>query len=130
MTILQFSQKQQDAIFFKDILNDGYHIFSLKNAKIPDYYTDEIPNDETGVKITDLKVGDTITIRIFFRIEDIGEEIQAEGGYMDLLVEGITDRAVSGIIFTKLPEVFVLGTGDTIEVFEEQILGIVDEREQ
>jgi len=127
--IIKFPTNPDQSPFFKDIKEDRYHIFSLKNAKIPNYYTDEIPNDETGVEITDLKVGDTITVRVFFRIEDIGEEIQAEGGYMDLLVEGITDRAVSGVIFTQLPEVFVLGTGDTIEVFEEQILDIVDEPE-
>ncbi len=129
MTILPFPQKQQDAIFFKDILNDGYHVFSLKNAKIPNYYPDEIPDDEMGIKITDLKVGDTITVRVFFRIEDDGEEIQAEGGYLDLMVEGITDNTVSAVIFTKLPEEFVLGTGDTMEVLEEEILGIVDEQE-
>ncbi len=129
MTLLQFPQKQQDAIFFKDILNEGYHIFSLKNAKIPNYYPDEVPDDEAGVKINDLKVGDTITVRIFFRVEDDGEEIQAEGGYLDLMVEGITDNAVSAVIFTQLPEAFVLGTGETIEVLEEEILGIVDEQE-
>ena len=129
MTILPFPKKQQDALFFKDILNDGYHIFSLKNAKIPNYYPDEIPDDETGVKITDLKVGDSVIVRVFFRIDDVGEEIQAEGGYLDLMIEGITDMAVSGVIFTQLPEAFVLGTGDTIEVLEEQILDIVNEME-
>ncbi len=129
MTILPFPQKQKDAIFFKDILNDGYHIFSRKNVKRLNYYPDEIPTDEMGVKITDLKVGDTIIVRVFFRIEDDGEEIQAEGGYLDLMVEGITDKAASAVIFTKLPEAFVLCTGDMIEVLEEQILGIVDEKE-
>jgi len=129
MTILPFPQKQQDALFFEDILNEGYHIFNLKNAKIPNYYPAEIPDDEKGVSLTDLKVGDTVTVRVFFRIDDVGEEIQAEGGYLDLLVEGITDRAVSAVIFTELPEAFVLGTGDTIDVLEEEILGIVDEQE-
>ncbi len=130
MTILKFPQKQQDALFFEDIINDAYHVFSLKNVKIPNYYPNEFPDDgDAGVSIKDLKVGDTITIRVFFRIDDIGEEVQAEGGYLDLLVEHIEDKAVIAVIFTELPEEFALATNDSIEVFEEEILYKIDEQE-
>ncbi len=71
MTIIKFpSPKQAKYEFFDEIdeiEENGYHVFSLKNPKIPDYYPNKFP-DYPGVSISDLKIGDTITIRVFFKI--------------------------------------------------------------
>lgn len=87
MTILKFPSQQPSPPFFEDVINDGYHIFNLKNAKIPDYYPNEFPN-YPGVSLNDLKIGDKITIRVFFRV-GFGKDIRADGGYIDLEVEHI-----------------------------------------
>ena len=106
--------------FFKDILEDGYHIFSLENARIADYYPNKFP-DYPGVDLKNLYVGDVITIRVFFKI-GAGKNIRADGGYLDLEVEHIEDDFVFGVILTKLPKEFPLQAGDSIEVFQEEIL--------
>jgi hypothetical protein len=41
---------------------------------------------------------------------------------MDLEVEHIEEDKILAVIFTELPEEFPLETGDSIEVFEEEIL--------
>jgi hypothetical protein len=120
MTILNFPSQQPNNPFFEDIINDGYHIFSLKNAKTPDYYPNEFP-DYPGVSLDDLKIGDNITIRIFFRVGS-GENIRADGGYIDLEVEEIESDKVLAVILTQLPKEFPLETGGSIEVYEEEIL--------
>ena len=120
MTIINFPQKETDAPFFEDIVEEGYHVFSLKNGKVPDYYPNEFP-DYPGVGLKDLKIGDTITIRVFFRIGD-GEDIRADGGYIDLEVEHIDDDKVLVVILTELPDEFPLGSGGSLEIFEEEIL--------
>jgi len=127
MTILKFSQKQPDSPFFKDIKEEGYHIFSLKNAKKPDYYPNEFP-DKPCVPLKDLKVGDVITVRVFFRVGS-GEDIRADGGYLDLEVEDIFYDRVTAVILTPLPEEFPLKTGSSIEIFEEEILSKVEQTE-
>ena len=120
MTILKFPSKQPDPPFFQDIVEEGYHIYSLKNAKIPDYYPNEFP-DYPGVLLKNLKVGDSITVRVFFRIGS-GEEMRVDGGYLDLEVEEIGDDNVLAVILTKLPEEFSLEAGTSLEIFEEEIL--------
>jgi hypothetical protein len=120
VTIINFPPQQPDSPFYDDIITEGYHIFSLKNAKIPNYYPDEFLDDQ-GASIKDLKVGDTITVRVFFRVDD-GEDISADGGYMDLEVEEIFHDKVTAVILTELPEEFPLEKDDSIEVFEEEIL--------
>ena len=106
--------------FFQDILEHGYHIFSLEYAKIPGFYPEPCPH-YPGVRTKDLRIGDVITIRIFFQAES-GELIRADGGYIDLEVEHVADGAVTAVILTELPEEFTLGTGDALELFEEEIL--------
>ncbi len=59
-----------------------------------------------------------------------GENIRADGGYLDLEVEVVEDKSVLAVILTELPEDFPLETGETIEVFEEEILYKTDEQEQ
>ena len=97
-----------------------YHIFSLKNARIPGYYPNKFP-DYPGVSLKNLKIGDGITIRVFFRI-GAGDNVRADGGYLDLEVEHIENDHIFAVILTELPEEFSLGTGDSIELYEEEIL--------
>jgi len=120
MTIIKFPSKQAEPPFFDDIVEDGYHIFSLKNAKIPNYYPNEFPA-YPSVPIKDMKIGDKITVRVFFRVGE-GDEIRADGGYIDLEVEHLVDDSVSAVIVTQLPKEFSLGTGDSIDVYQEEIL--------
>jgi len=35
--ILKFSSQNDSFPFFKEILENGYHVFSMENAKLPDY---------------------------------------------------------------------------------------------
>lgn len=114
--------QQPDSPFFEDIITFGYHIYNLKNVKIPNYYPNKFPND-IGVSLKDIKVGDMITVRVFFKVID-GEEISADGGYMDLEVEHIEDDKVLAVILTELPEEFTLEAGGSIEIFEGEILSM------
>ena len=127
MTILKFPLKQSNSPFFKDIIDEGYHIFSLKNAKIPNYYPNEFP-DGPGVSLKDLKVGDVITVRAFFRVGS-GKDIQADGGYLDLELQDVFHDGVSAVILTQLPEEFPLETGGSVEIIEEEILSKVEQTE-
>ena len=128
MTIIQFPQKQPAPPFFSDIINEGYHIFSLMNAKKPDYYPNEFP-DYPGVSVKDLQPDDIITIRVFFRVGS-DKDVRADGGYLDLEVEHVEGNSVLAVILTELPDDFSLKTGETIELFEEEILYKTDEQEQ
>ncbi len=124
MTIIKFPSKQPDSPFFNDIIEEGYHIFSIKKAKIPDYYPNKFP-DHPGVSLKNLNIDDVITIRIFFKVGS-GKTIRADGGYLDLRVEHIDSEKVLAVILTELPEEFPLGTGDSIEIYEEEILHKVE----
>ena len=120
MPVIKIPTDPNKTPFFKDIIEKGYHIFSLINAKKPDFYPNEFP-DYPGVSIKNLKIGDTITVRVFFRV-GTGEDIRADGGYIDLEVEHIEEKSVMAVILTELPKEFSLCTGDSIDVFEEEIL--------
>jgi len=67
MTILKFPLNPDQFTFFKEITEEGYHIFSLKNAKKQNFYPNSFP-DYPGVSSNDLRVGDRITVRVFFRL--------------------------------------------------------------
>ncbi len=114
------SSRQNEPAFLNDIKEDGYHVFSRKNAKIPGYYPKELP-DYPGVSLKDLKIDDVITIRVFFGIGS-GKNMRIDGGYIDLEIEHIDEDSVMAIILTVLPESFPLGAGHSIEVYEEEIL--------
>jgi hypothetical protein len=128
MTIIKFPTQPKEPLFFKDVREDGYHIYSLKNAKKPNCYAPELP-DYSGVLLKDLKGGDTITVRVFFGIGN-GKNMRVDGGYLDLKVEHIEDDSVSAVILTQLPEEFALSTGGSIEVFQEEILYKANEKER
>lgn len=120
MTIIKFPSKPYEPPFFDDIKEDGYHILSLENLKIPNYYPKELP-DYPGVSLKNLKVDDVITIRVFFKV---GKEknFRVDGGLIDLTVEHIEEDKVLAMITTQLPKEFSLSTGDSIDVHEEEIL--------
>ena len=61
-------------------------------------------------------------IRIY-RYTRVGESetVRADGGYLDLKIEGLADDHVMAEILTKLPDEFPLGAGDSIELFEDEI---------
>ena len=120
MNILKFPSKLNSFPFFKEILEQGYHVFSMENAKLPDYYPNKFP-DYPGVNLQHLSVGDVFTISVFFRIGS-GENVRADGGYLDLEVEHIEGETVSGVIVTQLPKEFPLQAGDSLEIYPDEIL--------
>ena len=106
--------------FFKEILENGYHVFSMENAKVPDYYPNKFP-DYPGVDLQHLHIGEVVTIRVFFRIGS-GKNVRADGGYLDLEVEHIEGETVFGVIQTQLPKEFPLQAGDSLEIYPDEIL--------
>jgi hypothetical protein len=120
MTVIKFPSRQPRPPFFKEVMEEGYHIFSLKNAKIQGYYPNKFP-DYPGVNMKELRVDDIITVRAFFALGN-SDNVRVDGGYLDLQVERIEDHSVFAEIQTELPPDFPIETGDTIEVYEEEIL--------
>ena len=122
MAIIQFPKKNpsNEPPFFSDIKEDGYHVYSLNNAQKTNYYPPELP-DYPGVPIKDLQENDVITIRVFFGIGK-GKNMRVDGGHIDLRVEFVDEDNVTAAIITELPGEFPLNTGDSLEVFPEEIL--------
>ena len=69
----------------------------------------------------DLKIGDVVTVRAFFKVGS-GNNIRADGGYLDLEIEHIEDDSVFGVIMTELPKGFALQKGTSLELFKDEIL--------
>lgn len=120
MTIIKFPSKKNEPAFLKDIEEDGYHVYSLKNAKTPGYYPPELP-EYPGVNIKDIQVDDVITIRVFFGIGK-GKKMRIDGGHINLKVEHIDGDTVLAEILTELPGEFPLKAGGSLEIFEDEIL--------
>jgi hypothetical protein len=121
MSIIQFPQKQPtEPPFFSDIREDGYHVYNIENAKKTDFYPPELP-DYPGVDLKDLREDDIITIRVFFGL-GAGKNMRVDGGYVDLKVEFVDENKVLAVITTELPKEFALNNGESIEVFQEEIL--------
>lgn len=118
--ILKFPSQNDSFPFFKEILENGYHVFSMENAKVPDYYPNKFP-DYPGVDLQHLHIGDVVTIRVFFRIGS-GKNVRADGGSLDLEVEHIEGETVFGVILTQLPKEFSLEAGDSLEIYPDEIL--------
>lgn len=51
------------------------------------------------------------------------------GEYVDLEVEHVEEKSLRAVILTKLPEKFALGTGDSIDLYEDEICYKTDEQE-
>lgn len=120
MTITLYHDHESEPPFFKDIREDGFHIYNLEYAEIPNYYPEEMP-DYPGVSLKELKENDIITIRVFFGIGS-GEDMRVDGGYLDLRVELVDADKVLAVIITELPDEFALSKGESIELFPEEIL--------
>jgi len=120
MKAIKSPSKIDNDPFFKEIMEEGFHIFSLENAKDPNYYPSEFP-DYPGIDFQDLKIGDVITVRAFFKVGS-GKNIRADGGYLDLEVEHIEDESIIGVIITELPKGFALQAGTSLELFKDEIL--------
>jgi hypothetical protein len=106
--------------FYDDIITDGYHIFSRTSAKIRGFYPNQFP-DYPGTKLSELSVGDTITIRAFFPVGS-GKPPQVDGGYIDLEIEHMEEDHIFAVIQTELPANFALSTGDSTEIREDEVL--------
>jgi hypothetical protein len=127
MSIIQFPQKQPtEPPFLSDIREDGYHIYNIANAKKPDFYPSELP-EYPGVALKDLREDDIITIRVFFGMGS-GKNMRVDGGYVDLKVEFVDENKVLAVITTKLPNEFALNKGESIEIFQEEILYKADSK--
>ena len=126
MAIINFPKNPgNEPPFFSDIREDGYHIYSLSNAKKPNYYPSELP-DYPGVALKNLKEQNVITIRVLFGIGK-AKNMRVESGYIDIQVEFVDKNSVIGAILTELPDQFALKTGESIEVFQEEILYKVEQ---
>jgi len=111
---------KNEPAFLDDIKEDGYHVYSLKNAKVPNYYPPELPN-YPGVSINSLEIDNIITIRIFFGIGK-GINMRIDGEVIDLQIDEIHSESVVATILTVLPKKFPIRTGGSIEIFENEIL--------
>jgi len=121
MSVIKFPQKQTiEPPFFSDIREDGYHIYNIANAKKPGFYPSELP-EYPGVALKDLREDDIITIRVFFGMGS-GKNMRVDGGCIDLKVEFVDENKVLAVITTELPKVFVLNKGESIEIFQKEIL--------
>jgi hypothetical protein len=120
MKAIKFPSQTDNDPFFKEIIEEGYHIYSLDNAKIPNYYPNDFPG-YPGVNFQDLKIGDVVTVRAFFKVGS-GKNIRTDGGYLDLEIEHIEDDSVFGVIMTELPKGFALQKGTSLELFKGEIL--------
>ncbi len=120
MAIIKFPSNPTEPPFFSDVREDGYHILNLENQKIPNYYPKELP-EYPGVSLKNLKIDDVITIRVFFKIGK-GKNFRVDGGLIDLIVEYIEEDNVLAVITTQLPKEFSLNTGDSVEIYENEIL--------
>ena len=111
---------KNEPAFLDDIKEDGYHVYSLKNAKVPNYYPPELHN-YPGVSINSLEIDNIITIRIFFGIGK-GINMRIDGEVIDLQIDEIHSESVVATILTVLPKKFPIRTGGSIEIFENEIL--------
>lgn len=48
--------------------------------------------------------------------------MRVDGGYVDLEIEVVEKDSALGSIITELPKEFALSTGESIQVFAEEIL--------
>jgi len=120
MRKLKSQPSKNEPAFLRDIKEDGYHVYSLKNARIPNYYPPELPN-YPGVSINSLDIDNVITIRIFFGIGK-GINMRIDGEVIDLQIDEIHSESVLATILTVLPKKFPIRTGGSIEIFEDEIL--------
>lgn len=110
----------QEPEYFVDIRENGYHVYNLENAETPGYYPEDF-QDYPGVSLKELQPGDIITIRVYFGVGS-GMEMEVDSGYVDLQVQELEVDRVVAVIVSELPEEYALSQGESLEVFEEEIL--------
>jgi len=120
MPFVKIPKKPDMFPFFREILEHGYHVFNLEHAKLPDCSPNSFP-DYPGIDLQNLRVGEVIFIRGFFRV-GAGATLRADGGLLDLEVEHIEEDTVFGVILTELPKEFPLQAGDSLEAYLDEIL--------
>lgn len=114
------THESKDSPFFKEVMEDGYHIYSLTNAKIPGYYPNPFP-DYPGVPLNELAEGDIVTVRAFFSV-GTKQLPKIDGGMIDLEVEFVGDDHIMGLVITQLPPGFAIETGASLEIRMDEIL--------
>lgn len=57
-----------------------------------------------------------------------GKNMRVDGGYVDLQVEFVDENKVLAVITTELPKEFALNNGESIEIFQEEILYKADSK--
>jgi len=110
--------------FFSDLANEGFHIFSRRNAQTTGYYPNAFPSFPE-IDITNIKEGDTVTVRAFFPTNKLTPS-RIDSGHMDLVVEHVDRDAKTlfGNIVTELPPGFALAKGTTIELSLDEVLSV------
>ena len=120
MPFVKIPKKPDMFPFFREILEHGYPVFNLEHAKLPDCYPNSFP-DYPGVDLQNLRVGEVIFIRGFFRV-GAGAMLGADCGLLVLEVEHIEEGTVFGGILTELPTDFPLQTGDSLDAYPNEII--------
>ncbi len=120
MPIIKFPSKPNQSPLFKDITEKGYHIFSLKNAKKPNFYPNEFP-DYPVARIKDLKKDNWVAIRVFF-LAGTDEYLQIESKLVEMEVGFVYDDSVVLEVITELTDDAPLEKYDSLELYEEDIL--------
>jgi hypothetical protein len=110
--------------FFDDIQQDGFHIFSRRHAQSAGYYPSAFPA-YPHLQISDVHVGDQITVRVFFAANKAAMP-RIDSGHLKLEVEFVDHDAKTlfGVILTELPAKFSLGRGTTIELDLDEVLSV------
>ena len=110
--------------FFNDLTEEGFHIFSRRYAKCGGFYPNAFPS-YPELDISDIKDGDTITIRAFFPTSKTAMP-KVDSGHIDLEVEYVDHDAkiVFGNILTELPAAFALSKGTTVELNLDEVLSV------
>ena len=104
---------------FDDIKEKGYVVFNIR-CNLQNYYP-SVFNKYPGVNITDLKIYDLITIKIFM-LDDKDGDARIIEEFIDLTIESIEGDKIIADILKDLPEDFPLSTGDWMEILEEEIV--------
>ena len=120
---MTFDAREHKA-FFHDLTEDGFHIFSRKHAKTPNFYPNPFP-EYPEVDLSEIKEGDRITVRAFFAMDKTAMP-QVDGGHIDLKVEHVDHdaRTILGNILTELPPTFALAKNTSIEVDFDEVLSV------
>jgi hypothetical protein len=106
--------------FEKEVEKEGCAVFSKAKSRSPGYYPSPFPNNE-DIELDALHVGDTVTIRVFFKA-GTGRKYRIEGGLVDAEIEAIEGKTIWANILTELPKGFPLQKSTTIGLSIDEVL--------